>query len=121
MTQTITFPEHMRGDWWGGAIITCTPKPNFDPIDVTTCTEILAQMKTEKTSKKFVVEFSKSNGKITTPAADKIVIAGQVMDIPANIYYADLEITTADGKPLTIFSIEWEIIQDVSRKIVVTP
>ena len=41
------------------------------------------------------------------------------VDIPAAVYYSDIQITTSNGKPLTIMDISWEISQDVSRKEVI--
>ena len=117
MIQTIKFPVHRKGDWWTGAKITITPIPPSDPIDLTTLTGILIQFKADKTSKKSFLEFSMENGKVSVLSATEMVIAGQIVDIPASkAYYADVEITTADGKPLTIMDIVWEISQDVSRK-----
>ena len=114
--ETVTFPNHTKGDWWSDAAITITPKLGTDPIDLLTCTAILMQVKLDKTSKKSFLEFSLANGKITVPQTDKIIIAGQVVDIPANFYFSDIEVVTADGKPVTLFSIEWTIDQDTSRK-----
>ena len=114
---TIKFPAHRKGDWWSGAKITVTPKPLTDPIDLTTLTAILIQFKSDKTSKKSFLEFSLENGKISVLSSTEMLVAGQIVDIPASkAYYADVEITTADGKPITIMDIVWEIVQDVSRK-----
>ena len=112
----VKFLPHKKGDWWNGAKITITPKPNTDPIDLTTLTDILMQVKSDKTSKKSFLEFSIENGKITVLNATQFLIAGQVVDIPAAVYHSDIQITTSNGKPLTIMDISWEISQDVSRK-----
>lgn len=56
------------------------------------------------------------NGKITVLNSTQFLIAGQIVDIPAAVYSSDIQITTSNGKPLTIMDISWEITQDVSRK-----
>ena len=115
----VKLPSHKKGDWWNGMRVTVTPAVGTDPIDMTTITAILMQFKLDPASKKSYLEFSLENGKITVLNAAQFSIAGCVVDIPAGTYYSDIEITTADGKPLTIASYTMEVAQDVSRKEVV--
>lgn len=118
MITKIKFPNHRKGDWWSGANITVTPRLGFDPIDMSTCTSILMQVKTDKTSKKSFLEFSLENGKVQVLASNKIYILPQIVDLPAGTYYSDVEVVTQDGKPITIVDITWIIDQDISRKVV---
>ena len=116
MAAKYVIPSHIKGDWWAGAKITVTPKLGTDPIDLTTVSAIFMQVKNDKTSKKSFLEFSLENGKIQILNSSQFSINGQIVDIPAATYYSDIEIVTADGKPVTIPNFVWTIEQDCSRK-----
>ena len=116
MAAKYVIPNHIKGDWWSGAKITVTPKLGTDPIDLTTVSAILMQVKSDKASKKHALEFSIENGKIQVINATQFSISGEIVNIPAGTYYSDIEITTNDGKPVTIPNFVWTIEQDCSRK-----
>lgn len=116
---SVKLPDHKKGDWWNGMRVTVTPAVGTDPIDLTTLTAILMQFKLDPASKKSALEFSLENGKITVLSPTQFSVAGCIVNIPAGTYYSDIEITTMDGKPLTIASYTMVVVQDVSSKVVV--
>jgi hypothetical protein len=113
--QTYDFPNHIKGDTFNGLSFTVTVNSVALPL---AGASIKMELKLNKRPETPVVKtFSTVDNSIviTEPSNGKFQIAKQVIDIPANIYVYDLEITLSGGDVHTYISGKWQILQDITN------
>lgn len=110
-----------RGDSYKGSCYTISlSNPELSayvPVDLTDC-EVLMQVKTKATDDHSVLEFSTSTAtiSISTPAVSGVFYTEpRIVDVPANKYVYDIQITLNTGRILTPVSDYFNVTQDVSR------
>ena len=109
------FVNHKRGDWWDGAFCTIKDPLTGIPLNLTGCTA-KSDFKTHENGESYF-SFDTADGTLTipTPADGKIFYKARKMNVPANRYVFDLEITDALGRPTTYATSEWIISQDITN------
>ncbi|RTY71560.1 hypothetical protein [Flavobacterium sp. LB2P53] len=121
MTPTINkIADHRRGDTWDGMVLLIEDVKIVDEVEVRTPKDItgytaLARFKTSRESS-MVFEFKTEDDTITIPNGieGKLLFAARIMDVRANNYISDVELTSPEGRVETITDCEWRIFQDVS-------
>lgn len=116
MAQTYNLPDHIKGDTFVGTSFTVTV--NTVALNLTNAV-IKMQLKSNQNylTSKAVLELSTVNGGLTTAnAANGIFqINSQIIDIPAGIYYYDIEIKLSDNTIKTYIKGQWKILQDITN------
>lgn len=110
-----------RGDTWQG-IGSITVVKNEMPLDITGAS-IVMQLRRRPKHGVIVASWSTDDGSILflDPGAGKFEVVGRRLEVPAALYYWDIEITLAadadypDGRRMTIAQGVWTILQDVTR------
>lgn len=113
--QTYDFPNHIKGDTFNGLSFTVTV--NTVALNLAG-SSIKMELKLNKRPETAVAKtFSTTDNSIliTEPSNGKFQIAKQVIDISANIYFYDLEITLQSGDIYTYISGKWQILQDITN------
>jgi hypothetical protein len=115
---------HKAGDWWNGLtipqVLTKGPEEGavYAPKDLTGVV-VTMQVKARATDEVALLEF-RSDGadpKITiTEPYGPVVVAGQIIDLPARTYAFDVEFCFPGTRPKTYVDGEWPITQDVTRR-----
>ena len=117
---------HKKGDYWNGlelfiedsVIDPITSVETFVPANLTGCT-FISRFKTNPTGRVFF-EFSTADNSITVPNPidGKIFFLPKVLNVPAQLYIFDVQMTDVSGRVITIYDIEkplqFEILQDIS-------
>lgn len=110
---TEKFADHKRNDTWNGAIITITD----DLGALVNLTGYKARMifKLSANSDK-VFGFSTEDATMIIPAdaSGTIQVLKRLMNVPANQYYSDLQLTNPIGDVLTSNNYSWLITPDFS-------
>ena len=109
------FVNHKRGDWWNGGFFTIKNKLTGLPLNLTGITA-KSDFKTHENGEIYF-SFDTANGTLTIPIPTdgKIYYKARKMDVPANRYIFDLELTDALGRPTTYVTSEWIITQDITN------
>lgn len=113
-TQTLNLSAR-KGDTWNG--FTMSISKNGSPVDLTDA-ELLMQLKKKAYDTESVLEFSNlpaAEYSISTVSVSSFQVEPTVIDVYANDYVYDFQITFADGVILTPFEGTFTIYQDVSR------
>jgi hypothetical protein len=113
-SQTINLSAR-KGDTWNGFSMSITK--NGTPVDLTDA-ELLMQLKKKPSDTDAQLEFSSLSAAdytITTNSVSSFSVDPTIIDINANDYFYDFQITFADGVVLTPFEGTFTIFQDVSR------
>ena len=114
MATQYNFPDQYRGDTFEG--IEFTINKNGSPLDLTGA-EICIQVKVDKKTDLFVIEWTETDGITITDAVNGVFqIDETIIDVPAAQYQQDVQITLASGEVFTPTFGTWLIIQDVTRK-----
>ena len=121
--QSYNFKNHVKGDTFKGVSFTITID-TLDSLGVVTATtplnltgaSIKMSLKTTKNTLKSELDLSTVNGKIliTTPLEGKFQVVRQIVNVPAQLYYYDIQITLIDLSVNTYIEGQWKIIQDVT-------
>ena len=117
MTIPVGIANHIKGDTWDGVEIIATTKDENGasiPLDITGC-DIIAQFKINTST---VFEFKTSDNTILVPnpTTGQFFLAPRKMDVEANTYKFDIEVTYPDGTVETIVPAHsWTITPDVSK------
>ena len=74
------------------------------------------QVKRRRSDRTALLEFNTANGGIVIAdaVAGLISIGKQTIDLPAGVYYYDIEITLGSGDVITVQEGSWEIVADVT-------
>ncbi len=118
--------DHKKGDTWDGIEMffedseIIDNEEVFTPTDLTGCT-FLARFKTQPAGST-IFEFKSADNTITfkdnDPSTGRIVFMPRKMDVPAQRYIFDIQMTSASGRVDTIYETDkefaWNILQDVS-------
>ena len=119
-------PPHKKGDYWDGmelliedaTIDPITGVEVFTPTNLTGCT-FISRFKISPTGRVFF-EFNTADNTITVPNPLNgiILFKGRALDVPAQTYIFDVEMTDASGKKTTIYDItefcQLTILQDIT-------
>jgi hypothetical protein len=107
------FPDHLKGDTYEGTKFTINV--NNAPLSLTGAF-IKMSLKTNKSAVRSDFDLSTTNGRllITNATAGTFQVVPQIIDIPATLYYYDIEITLPNGKVKTYIEGQWKIEQDVT-------
>lgn len=105
--------SHKKGDTWNG-MSCCLKKKDGTPYDLTGHTAV-SNFKVNPNGA-VIFGFKTEDGTILipNPTDGKIFYKGRKMDVPANRYFFDLQITSPEGKTSTIAAGSWEIKQNIS-------
>lgn len=104
--------EHKRGDTWNGMVVTI--KKNGVPFDLTGYTAI-SRFKNNPTGST-IFEFTTDSFTLTipNPVDGKIYYVKRKIEVQANRYVFDLQITSIDNVVKTVATGSWTITQDIS-------
>jgi hypothetical protein len=112
--------DHRKGDTWDGMSLLIEEIKVVDGEDVRTVKDLtgysaLARFKTTRDAH-ISFEFKTEDDTITIPAPTegKLLFTERIMDVKANNYVFDVQLTSPEGKVETIADGEWKIFQDVS-------
>lgn len=111
--------DHKKGDTWDGMSFLCEELQEDGitllPVNLTDV-EVLIQFKVSESGSP-VFEFKTADNTITipNPLTGELFMMPRKMDVYANKYMFDLQLTYADGSVQTIASDFWEIKNDISR------
>ena len=107
------FPNHIKGDTYGGTSFTITV--NTIPLDLTGAS-IKMSLKSNKSTSKSDLDLTTANNriKIVTAASGIFQVPSQVIDLPAGLYYYDIQITLANKSVKTYIEGQWKILQDIT-------
>jgi len=110
------FHDHLKGDTFEGT--TFTISVNGVPLPLTSAL-IKMSLKPNKSTLKSVLDLSTTNGRLLIIDAinGKFQVVPQIIDIPAALYYYDIQITLSNGKVKTYIEGQWKIEQDVTTGI----
>lgn len=112
MAETYNFPDHIKGDTFQGQEFTYVR--NGSPIDLTGAS-IAMMLRVTKTQVTPDLSFSVGSGITITDAVNGVwEIDEQIIDIDANTYFQDIQLTESDGKVTTFTQGTWNILQDVT-------
>lgn len=112
--------DHKRGDTWNGISIIIEDSEIVSNVEVFTPKNLTgysvrSRFKTSNTGNaKF--EFSTDDNTITipNPLTGEIIFMPRKMDVSANRYLFDIELTDPDGKVETVLDAIWNIVQDIT-------
>lgn len=110
VAKVYNIPDHTRRDTFEGFDLTITL--NGVPLDLTGASiRMQLRINTQATA---VKEFSTTNGSMTITDAlnGKFTFNQQIIDVDANSYYYDMQITLGDGRVYTFLKGSWNIVQD---------
>lgn len=113
--QTINVSEMISGTKWDGLQITLySDDAQTVPIDLDGCTVLFELKATAKAITQST--WSTSDSSITITGADNniITLVGRNMNIPANQYLGDIDITFPNGDNRTWFRVNMKILQSVT-------
>jgi ribosomal protein S1 len=104
--------DHKRGDTWNGMVVTI--KKNGVPVDLTGYSAI-SRFKNNPTGTA-IFEFKTSDDTLTipNPTDGKIYYSKRKIEVQANRYVFDLQITNLDNVVKTVANGSWTITQDIS-------
>jgi len=110
------FHDHLKGDTFEGT--TFTILVNGIPLSLTN-SFIKMSLKTNKSTLKSDFDLSTTNGRLLIIDAinGKFQIVPQIIDIPAALYYYDIQIILSNGKVKTYIEGQWKIEQDITTGI----
>ena len=108
--------ELRRGDTWTGIPSLLIRDSNGDPLP----SEVVSaemMLRPSFGARKVVMTFSTADGTIGIEDAGMgwITIPPRLMDVPAGIYYYDLQVTYADGRVLSPLNGTMTLNQDATR------
>lgn len=107
-------PDHKQGDTWNGGVFEIK-NADTTPFNLSGYT-VKSDFKTSANG--FAVfSFNSTDGTITipNPANGKIYFMPKIIDVVANDYIFDLQITSAVGIVNTIASGYWRITPDITK------
>lgn len=102
--------DHLRGDTWLG-YPSISVQLNGEPLDLSGA-NILMQMRRSPSASEVAKEFTVT---MVDELAGAFRVEPTIMDCPPSTYFADIELTLADGRVLTVISLIFNILPDVSR------
>jgi hypothetical protein len=114
--QTYNFPDIIRNSWFPGTEFKLySDAAATIPIDLTGCV-IRMMMKLNPTVEVPAYEFSTTNARIliTNPTGGIFQLIGVNMEIPAGLYFYDIDITFISGRRQTYIKGQFKILQDVT-------
>lgn len=117
--------NHKKGDEWNGmelliedSIVNPDETETFFPLDLTGYS-VVAKFKVSPTGVSYF-EFKTADGTITIPDPTNgvILFMPRIMNVPAQQYVFDVELTPPSGEVKTIYEEDkpftWKILQDIS-------
>lgn len=110
------FHDHLKGDTFEGT--TFTISVNGIPLSLIG-SFIKMSLKTNKSTIKSDLDLSTTNGRllIIDGINGKFQVVPQIIDIPAALYYYDIQIILSNGKVKTYIEGQWKIEQDITTGI----
>jgi len=108
------FPSHIKGDTFNGILFTVTI--NSAPLDLTDA-ELNMDLRLTPDTPVIAEHFDSEGNGITidaNPATGNFTFNAQIIDIPADNYYYDIEVTFPSGSVKTYIGGRWNILQDVT-------
>jgi hypothetical protein len=111
---TYNFPPHIKGDTFEGKVFTILI--NGTPANLNGATIKMDLRKNKKETTPLTLRLMNGSG-ITILTNGSFQINPQVIDIPEEEYYYDIEITFASGEVHTWIGGTWPIIQDITHGV----
>ncbi len=111
VAKVFNIPDHTKGDTFEGFDLTVSI--NSVPLDLTGST-IRMQLRVASSATPIKEFNTELEGGITITDAEvgKFSFDQQIINVDAQNYYYDIQITLADGKVYTFLTGQWNIIQD---------
>lgn len=111
--------NHKKGDTWNGlSFVIQELQPDgvtYVPENLTGVTVLIQFRPSDNGS--VIFEFKSEDNTVTipNPLNGEIFMTPRKMDVNANRYIFDVQLTYADGTVITIFDGVWQITNDISR------
>jgi hypothetical protein len=111
---TYNFPDHYKGDTFEGKVFTL--QVNDEPAPLEGASIKMDLRKNNKETTPLTLRLSTGNGiTILNPASGIFSIDNQMIDIPAETYVFDIQITFSNQEVKTYVGGTWTILQDVTH------
>jgi hypothetical protein len=113
-------PNHLRGDTWVGFSLTATDTTDTEnpvPYSFTGARAIFQLRVGAGRNHPLVFELTTdADGGLTTSGVSDVNLdaAARVLDLPAAVYYAEIQVTFSDGVVLTLYQGTLTITEDVA-------
>ena len=107
--------DHKVGDTWNGFSFTLEDEDTMLPVDLTGVSVLIQFKITPNSITAF--EFKTSDGTVTIPIPTngEILMMPRIMNVIANTYKFDVQLTFPSGEVQTIVSDSWKLINDIAR------
>jgi hypothetical protein len=107
--------DHKVGDTWDGMSFVLTDEGTLQPINLSGV-QVLIQFKLNANSI-IAFSFKTSDGTVTipNPINGEIIMMPRIMNVIANTYRFDVQLTFPNGTVQTIIEDYWKLVNDISR------